>query len=89
MREKICKYAVPRATYPLQHRLSARDALSAGSTLPALPDQQMPLAVGQQEGGGMERTSTEDRHQLKPEVKAGVAEVTLEGWMRVLKLYGR
>ena len=49
----------------------------------------MPLAVGQQEGGTKERTSTEDRHQLKPEIKAEVTEVALEGWMRVLKLCGR
>ena len=83
MCEKIRKYAVPRATYPSQH-----DALPAGSTLPALPDQQMPLAVGQQEGGEKERTSTEDCRQLKSEIKAGVAKVALEGWMRVLKLCG-
>ena len=63
--------------------------MSAGSTLTALPDQQMPLPVGQKDGGREERTSTENRHQLKPEIKVGVVKVALEGWMRVLKLYGR
>ena len=48
-----------------------------------LPDQQMLLAVGHQDGGREERISTEVRHQIKSEIKAGVAKVALEGWMRV------